>query len=376
MNSGGNTGAGSDVETDPHAANLCWHVWMDLFRTAAALIVVISHARDVVMADYDGRIAYAPFYAATGFGHSGVIVFFVLSGFWISRSVLGRLDSATFWRDYAIDRLTRLWIVLLPALLLGGLLDWIGAIKLGLPLYAGTSGSHSVVAAVADRLGSPVLLGNIAFLQTIAVPTWGSNGPLWSLASEFWYYVWFPALMLLVAKRRPTLALAGLVIALINPQIGVGFASWLAGFALLRLSPQANGMRRSIWIMGAAGALFVGVLLMSGLGSHWAIDLALAFAFALFLFTLRMGRFAVPLVLVALARYGRDTSYSLYVIHFPIIALAGSLATRGERIAASPFGVALVVALTALCVAVAWLFSLFTERNTDRVRTYLRGLAA
>ena len=58
---------------------------MDLFRTAAALIVVISHARDVVMADYDGAIAYAPFYAATGFGHSGVIVFFVLSGFWIRR---------------------------------------------------------------------------------------------------------------------------------------------------------------------------------------------------------------------------------------------------------------------------------------------------
>ena len=73
-----------------------------------------------------------------------------------------------------------------------------------------------------------------------------------------------------------------------------------------------------------------------------------------------MGRIALPHVLAPLARYGRDSSYSLYVIHFPFVALAGSLATRGERDPASPLGIAIVVALTALCVAVAWLFSLLT----------------
>ena len=34
---------------------------MDFFRTAAAVIVVVSHARDVVMADYNGNLLYAPF---------------------------------------------------------------------------------------------------------------------------------------------------------------------------------------------------------------------------------------------------------------------------------------------------------------------------
>jgi peptidoglycan/LPS O-acetylase OafA/YrhL len=45
-----------------------------------------------------------------------------------------------------------------------------------------------------DHLGPEVLLGNLVFLQAILVPTWGSNGPLWSLAFEFWFYIWFPTL--------------------------------------------------------------------------------------------------------------------------------------------------------------------------------------
>jgi hypothetical protein len=32
-------------------------------------------------------------------------------------------------------------------------------------------------------------LGNFAFLQTICVPIFGTNGPMWSLANEFWYYI-------------------------------------------------------------------------------------------------------------------------------------------------------------------------------------------
>jgi hypothetical protein len=36
---------------------------------------------------------------------------------------------------------------------------------------------------------------NAFFLQTIAGPTFGSNGPLWSLAYEWWYYVLFPLVL-------------------------------------------------------------------------------------------------------------------------------------------------------------------------------------
>ncbi|MFM5918589.1 MAG: acyltransferase family protein [Novosphingobium sp.] len=358
--------------TPAQSAQADWYQWMDFFRTAAALIVVISHARDIVMADYDGRLIYAPIYAATGFGHSGVIVFFALSGFWISRSVMARLDSDHFWRDYLIDRLTRLLIVLVPALAIGGLLDWIGAVNFAFPLYFGASGSHSVVAPVLPQLRPEVLLGNLAFLQTILVPTWGSNGPLWSLAFEFWFYIWFPALALLVVKRRFSLALGGLAVAWFNPGIAFGFASWLAGFALLKLSPRAASMRMPPWQVAVGATIFLGVLLLSGVGSGGMIDLALALAFGGLLFVLRAGAVRLPRWLKPLASYGSNSSYSLYVVHFPLVALVGSWATAGVRQTASLQAVALIVALTVGSMAAAFVFSRLTERNTQKARTMLR----
>jgi len=44
------------------------------------------------------------------------------------------------------------------------------------------------------------LPANVFFLQTITVPVYGSNSPLWSLANEFWYYLLFP--LLLLAPQR------------------------------------------------------------------------------------------------------------------------------------------------------------------------------
>lgn len=360
------------IDTPPsRSAQDDWFQWMDFFRTAAALIVVVSHARDLVMADYDGRLPYAPVYAATGFGHSGVVIFFVLSGFWISRSVLGRLDNAHFWRDYLIDRLTRLLIVLIPALIIGGVFDWIG-IRSGYALYAGTSGSHSIGSPVVDRLQPEVLLGNLAFLQTIAVPTWGSNGPLWSLAYEFWFYIWFPAIALLLGRRRVSLALASLVVAWFNPGIAFGFIAWLIGLALLHLSPRAAVVRVRHWQLALCTIGFLVVLLLSGLRTGALLDLALALAFGGLLFAMRAAQLRLPAFLQPLAHYGRDSSYSLYVVHFPLVALVGSWVTGGTRAAASPFGVALTLALTFGSMAAAWLYSRLTERNTGKARRWLR----
>ncbi len=354
-------------------AQAAWFAWMDFFRTAAAVIVVVSHARDVVLADYNGNVLYAPFYAATGLGHSGVVIFFVLSGFWISRSVLGRIDAALFWQGYLIDRLSRLLIVLVPALALGGVLDWVGAVHLGLPLYSGTSGAHSITGPVTAQLTLPVLLGNLAFLQTIAVPTWGSNGPLWSLAYEFWFYIWFPALALLIVQRRFSLALLSLVIAWFNPAIAVGFASWLMGFALLKSDRiQLGGVISQWWVMLVTG-LFVAILLASGVFNGASMDFVLALAFAGLLFILRAGEISFPRYFEPLARFGRDSSYSLYVVHFPVLALAGSLANRGVRMMPSPLGIALVVTLTVGCIAAGWAFSEVTERKTGKARAFLRA---
>lgn len=345
---------------------------------AAAAMVAISHIRDVIVTDYAGQPFYAPFYAITGFGHSGVIVFFVLSGFWISRSVLRQLGNDDFWTSYLIDRLSRLEIVLLPALILGGLFDWVGMYAANLSIYSGAAGPHSIQAAVADRLSLPSFLGNLVFLQTIAVPTFGSNGPLWSLANEFWYYVWFPALAMLFRCRRPTWALLTLGIGIANPGIALGFLSWLVGFLLLLqlersgVEGSAQSGQRGVRFF-AAMFVFVAVLGASGLYDGLPLDLPLAAAFGWFLYELARARIPFPRLLLPLARFGGGASFSLYVIHFPLIALVGGLITKHGRLAPGPATLALVMGLLLLCMAAAWLFSRFTEAKTGLLRSMLRA---
>lgn len=349
-------------------------LWMDAMRSLAALAVVVSHARDLMMRDYAGPALFAPFYAATGLGHSGVVVFFVLSGFWISRAVLARLDQPSFWPGYLIDRLSRLLIVLVPALVIGGLCDWLGANYLGLPIYSGAAGPHSIEQPVAQQLGAWGFIGNLLFLQTILVPAWGSNGPLWSLAYEFWYYVWFPALALLLIWRKAGVALLALAVALANPEIAIGFASWLVGLALLQRlerKPLAAYQNRTITIL--AVGLFFGALLTSGSIKFVGSDFLLALCFGLFLLALTRGQVRFPAFLALLATFGRQSSFSLYAIHFPVLALAAGLSLDGERLAPSAVSIGLVLALTSLCIGLGWVFSRLTERHTAALRDWLRA---
>ena len=130
-------------------------------------------------------------YLATGLGHQWVIVFFVMSGYLVGGSVLRSVNARRWsWRSYLMARLTRLYIVLLPALMLGGVIDWVGMHIPGAEaIYSGRSGIHAVPMNVYTTLNLPALLGNLLFLQTIVlpgmggrpVPLFGSNGPLWEL---------------------------------------------------------------------------------------------------------------------------------------------------------------------------------------------------
>src|SRR5262249_13058869 len=120
-------------------------------------------------------------YGFTSFGHDAVIIFFVLSGYFISSSVIRDCAKGRWsWRRYAINRLTRLYLVLLPGLLLTVFWD-----KLGIyfspqhPIYTGIQQSWiSDYFDVASRLNGQTFIANAFFLQTILAPPLGSNDAL------------------------------------------------------------------------------------------------------------------------------------------------------------------------------------------------------
>jgi peptidoglycan/LPS O-acetylase OafA/YrhL len=259
---------------------------MDATRAVAAVLVVFSHVRDLVLRDYAGNAGAAlkAFYFVTGFGHIGVIVFFVLSGYWISRSVIRRANDPAFWPDYLVDRLSRLWIVLVPALLIGGILDGIG-LHLGAPLYTGATGARSIDPADVASTGWWTLSANLIFLQSLVVPTFGSNGPLWSLAYEFWYYFWFPALWLLLRHRRLSPALLALGMGIAAPMLAFGFVSWMCGAALHAAvgwsERRAAPSRYLAFAVAGSGLLAtVAAVILLRLHPAWWLDPVLAFSFA------------------------------------------------------------------------------------------------
>lgn len=189
----------------PHGAA---SVHLDALRGIAAVGVCLSHLRDFFFQDYPKLPHHNLLLAAyfiSGLGHQWVIVFFVLSGYLVGGSVLRSFSLNRWsWRNYLLNRLTRLYVVLIPGLLFGGLLDVAGIHLFGPGgIYSGQTGTHELTFAVLNRLSVPILVGNYAFLQGIYVPTFGSNGPQWSLANEFWYYRVFPLLACALWPRLP-----------------------------------------------------------------------------------------------------------------------------------------------------------------------------
>jgi len=365
---------------------------LDLMRTVAACAVMFGHLRTLFFVDFPhvegkGRPLEAVYFL-TGFGHQAVLVFFVLSGFLISSTVLRSLVSGNWsWRDYAINRATRLYVVLVPGLLLGFFWD-----RLGSWIFA----SQGIYAHPLKDLGTPVplqnlnlptFLGNLFFLQTIFCQTFGSNAPLWSLSNEFWYYVLFPvglcaALAWAPQHFRSAIFLMCLVAAVcfLEGVAGLlGFLIWLSGVALVFLHARVriNSGRISFGILLCVCLLLGGTLFASRSvwEASWRSDLAVGFAFAAFLFgvLLYAAGESSPHYSAA-AHQLAGFSYSLYVLHFPLLLFLRCWLLPAKRWQPTAIHLFYAGVVGAGCLIYAWLISLFTEKKTDVARRRVKRL--
>jgi peptidoglycan/LPS O-acetylase OafA/YrhL len=355
---------------------------LNALRTLAAVAVLVHHLKPMLM-----RADFLP-----GLGHDAVIVFFVLSGYWVGGGVLRSVGRSRFdWRDYAVKRLARLWIVLLPALILTAALDLTGrAWFTASTVYTDPWFYPHGYLELGTPLSVKAALGNVAFLQAIHVPPFGTNGPLWSLAFEFWYYTMFPLAVLVLRRssaRRTRLACAAgfLGCCAIAPDVLKSFPLWLLGALVARQQPSVQAMLRSltrsqltairaVMTAGLAAAVLCWSVFPGFI--HWYVgEAAVAVAAACLLAVLLddVDWRGIPgRLLRGLSGYAR-ASYSLYAVHLPILAfVTAAVIGRPERrwqlgpdvLAASAF-IALAVVLA------AWGFASFTEMHTDTIRKAL-----
>jgi len=365
---------------------------LDLIRALAACAVMVGHLRALFFVDFR-QLSHKSWplqalYFLTGFRHQAVIIFFVLSGFLISSTVIRSYVLGKWsWREYALNRATRLYVVFIPGLLLGFFWD-----RLGSWLFA-TKGiyAHPLTdlgpAVPLQNLTPGNFLGNLFFLQTIFCDTFGSNGPLWSLANEFWYYVLFPVALAagLAWVRRsfrlavPLTCLAIFIAAFVGRGILIGFFIWLAGFGLVILYSRVQ-IRSRFAALGLlcfasvlSGVTFAVARLL--LQDPLLSDLEVGFVFTLFLFAVlqfAIRRNASPYS--ALVHRSAGFSYSLYVLHFPFVLFFRTLLVPVERWQPTPAYLLCAASIGAASLLFAWLVSLVTEAKTDVARAKLNRL--
>ena len=375
-------------------------VHLDAIRGAAALVVLLGHTRDLFFSSLTGatalpaEISSASHYFLHFAGHQpgrvtigneAVIIFFVLSGYLVGGSAIRDMRKQRWsWKKYLTQRSTRLWIVLLPALLFGVAVD-----HLGLQLFAGShsiyscSASESLVPCnLAARISPRVVAANVFFLQTILVDTAGTNNALWSLANEFWYYLAFP-MCLLAAQRdesKSRRALYGLALLVMGVFVGktifLLFFVWLLG-ALLSILPlriPRKPLSLAIWVIPMLFPLWVLLVRRAHLPRYVAEWTVAIFFSALLYVVLHRTEPAEESAYKTIAGFFSRMSYSLYLVHLPLaVLLCACINTPWHPWDKSASHIAMFLLLNAVLVGFAYLFYLAFEANTEFIRHAIFG---
>jgi peptidoglycan/LPS O-acetylase OafA/YrhL len=237
------------------------------------------------------------------------------------------------------------------------------------------------VPSVALRSTVPVFLGNFFFLQSIVSPVFGSNGPLWSLSYEFWYYILFPALVLVSAAwvgvrfRILCAVLAIFLLWFVGAQISLYFLIWMAGALVGRLQQATPIRTASPALPLAAGLIFFGSLAWCRthrLSSDLITDYIVGACFALWLYTLLLGSREDPSLAYAQgAKKLAGFSYTLYLTHFPALLLLRGLLNPQGNWQPNPLHLTYALGIGLVILGYAYVVAEFTEARTALVRNRL-----
>jgi peptidoglycan/LPS O-acetylase OafA/YrhL len=158
--------------------NRRFSLYLDLVRFLAAFVVLISHL--AYSRFTDGNYAFLRHWNV---GSDVVVLFFVLSGLVIAYTADTKDKTLG---AFAFNRLTRVWSVAIPAVVLTIALDRLGS-HLNPQAYTGWW-------FAAHDAGSMLFFGLTFSTEWGLLPfRLGSNGPYWSLSYEVAYYALFAA---------------------------------------------------------------------------------------------------------------------------------------------------------------------------------------
>jgi peptidoglycan/LPS O-acetylase OafA/YrhL len=293
---------------------------MDTLRIVAAVTVFFGHA----YAQWNTTEGYN--YHGIDWGHVAVVVFFTLSGY-----VIGYTTTANNRGPlrYAQARLSRLYSVLIPTLLITGAIELI--VKLSDPALL----VHYTRGVSFPRYILSGLFLNEVWFFSASPPI---NGPLWSLSFEFWYYVIFGAFFFsgkgIKGKILPLLACL-----IAGPKILLMMPIWLLGYLSYRIYSPVKRYTLSwffVFLFAGLSVLLVYILPAMPLrlgqaplffAGQFITDLIIGVFVALALWMLpQRNNKSVNKnnILINAIRKLADLTFPLYVLHDPLLVLIRS----------------------------------------------------
>ena len=296
---------------------------LDGLRGFAILAVVLYHCNP--------RLEGTWIYPVSLWGWSGVIFFFVLSGFLITSNLLATRDKPHYFHNFHARRALRIWPVYVLVL---------AVVYLNAPWFVGAPVWQAV--KTAPWLAYIFCVQNLFHLS---LPP--AIAPTWALAiEEQYYFLWAPLVRYL---RRPWMlaAVLGAMLAA-SPLLRLLNLAWMTptntlihldGIALgslLALGMYTLPLSRRVWLVIGLTSLMLGIGAAATVAGGTAfLDSALALGFGGAALVLIASTGARNPINAALRRgplvfYGR-ISYGLYMTHIMVFIYFGWFDLRMDR---------------------------------------------
>jgi peptidoglycan/LPS O-acetylase OafA/YrhL len=315
-------------------------LFLDLVRLIAAQVVVVAHLSEWLYWPFTksdevskGLTYYFGYFIFKSelMGAYAVAFFFVLSGFLISKSIFKSHQTTGFnLNDYILSRVARLLPTLLFAIFLSLCFYFIiytfglfGLHNYNLPDSSVVFPRSSTDVKVSTTVATSLFLNGMIGIPGINLGTMNINGPLWSLAHEFWFYICagFWAHGFFKQKKWSYFALIGFMLW----QLIFGNFLWITGFALWILgaiSAQIKWQQKHILPLVISSLVFFFLMLTMAHGSPMSLLIRVICGLSAFLIiNTGLAVFRNSNIDSAHIRKGASYSFTLYAIHWPCIVL-------------------------------------------------------
>lgn len=316
---------------------------LDALRGLAILVVVVYHLYPETGTAVDYLIHH---------GWMAVDLFFLLSGYLITGILLGHPHDGHFLRSFYARRALRIWPLYYLAI---GVLF---VVSLGWPQYP---------FAYAQLVQYLTFTQEASLYWSDATNVYPPLGDFWSLAVEEQFYLLWPAVVLMVGRRRVIPVAAGLVLLAVAAR-GYGFHRHLlvsrcdalaAGAILAALTAAAPAGRPRTWLVRGLAATVGGAAVALATYYLW-VDRAIVHRDELLGFVTPMLFGLVGLVIcgqgcrvtaplrVRWLCYLGTISYGLYVYHWTVYLFFDRVFSTGPAdVWTDPIKVATAVAIAA-----------------------------